>query len=62
MGRKGLSRSGVAALDRGWPVDEAVALVRRRRSPWEPGNDAFTSYLSAGLDVAALLVGPDPLG
>ncbi|MCX5151855.1 hypothetical protein AB0C90_01840 [Streptomyces sp. NPDC048550] len=52
----------MAALDRGWPVDEAVALVRRRRSPWEPGNDAFTSYLSAGLDVAALLVGPDPLG
>ncbi|MCX4626007.1 protein phosphatase [Streptomyces sp. NBC_01443] len=62
----GYNRSGLVVaqvlVERGLPVDEAVALVRRRRSPWALSNDAFTSYLSAGLDVAALLVGLDPLG
>ncbi|MEV6731201.1 MULTISPECIES: hypothetical protein [unclassified Streptomyces] len=62
----GYNRSGLVVaqvlVERGTPVDEAVAPVRRRRSPWALSNDAFTSYLSAGLDVAALLVGLDPLG
>lgn len=58
----GRSPLGRGARRAGTPVDEAVALVRRPRSPWALSNDAFTSYLSAGLDVAALLVGLDPLG
>ncbi|MGW6409123.1 hypothetical protein ACWF95_18375 [Streptomyces vinaceus] len=49
-------------IERGLPAAEAVALVRRRRSPGALRNDAFTGYLAAGLDVAALLVELDPLG
>ncbi|MEV0411263.1 protein phosphatase [Streptomyces sp. NPDC050448] len=64
--RSGCNRSGLVIaqvlVERGLPAAEAVALVRRRRSPWALNNDAFTSCLSAGLDVAVLLAGPDPLG
>uniref|UniRef100_A0AAU2JZL1 Protein phosphatase n=1 Tax=Streptomyces sp. NBC_00049 TaxID=2903617 RepID=A0AAU2JZL1_9ACTN len=61
----GYNRSGLVVaqclVDRGLAPADAIALVRRRRSPWALHNETFTSYLSAGLDVAALLVGPDPL-
>ncbi|MFI7179456.1 MULTISPECIES: protein-tyrosine phosphatase family protein [Streptomyces] len=60
----GYNRSGLVVarclVDRGLTPDEAVARVRRGRSPWALHNEAFTSYLTAGLDVAALLVGLDP--
>ncbi|MFB7785293.1 hypothetical protein ACFY0N_26620 [Streptomyces vinaceus] len=49
-------------IERGLPAAEALALVRRRRSPAALRNDAFTGYLAAGLDVAALLMELDPLG
>ncbi|MFD9411168.1 protein phosphatase [Streptomyces sp. NPDC059989] len=60
----GYNRSGLVVaqclIDRGMAPAEAIALVRRRRSPWALHNETFTSYLTAGLDVAALLVGLDP--
>ncbi|WP_404952967.1 protein phosphatase [Streptomyces sp. 147326] len=61
----GYNRSGLVVaqclVDRGLAPAEAIALVRRRRSPWALHNETFTSYLTAGLDAAALLVGLDPL-
>ncbi|MER6316921.1 protein phosphatase [Streptomyces sp. NPDC001581] len=61
----GYNRSGLVVaqclVDRGMAPAEAIALVRRRRSPWALHNETFTSYLTAGLDTAALLVGLDPL-
>lgn len=60
----GYNRSGLVVaqclVDRGLTPAEAVARVRRGRSPWALNNQAFTSYLTAGLDIAALLVGLDP--
>lgn len=62
----GYNRSGLVVaqvlVERGLPAGEAVALVRRRRSPRALDNDAFTSYLRAGLGVAALLLELEPLG
>ncbi|MFE5537375.1 protein phosphatase [Streptomyces sp. NPDC056492] len=62
----GYNRSGLVIaqmlIERGLPAGEAVALVRERRSPAALSNEAFTSYLSAGLGVAALLVGLEPPG
>ncbi len=34
--------------------------MRHGRSPWALNNEAFTAYLTAGLDIAALLVALDP--
>ncbi|MFF2787272.1 hypothetical protein ACFVT6_10965 [Streptomyces sp. NPDC058049] len=60
----GYNRSGLVVaqclVDRGLTPAEAVARVRLGRSPWALNNKAFTSYLTAGLDIAALLVGLDP--
>ncbi|MFG2874867.1 protein phosphatase [Streptomyces sp. NPDC048337] len=60
----GYNRSGLVVaqclVDRGMAPAEAIALVRRRRSPWALHNEAFTAYLASGLDVAALLVGLEP--
>ncbi|MGW0394543.1 protein-tyrosine phosphatase family protein [Streptomyces sp. NPDC003042] len=62
----GYNRSGLVVaqclVERGLTPDEAIALVRRRRSPWALHNEVFTSYLATGLDAAALLAEPDPLG
>ncbi|WP_405435645.1 protein phosphatase [Streptomyces avidinii] len=60
----GYNRSGLVVaqclVDRGLTPAEAIARVRRGRSSWALHNEAFTSYLTAGLDIAALLVGLDP--
>ncbi|MFD6967068.1 protein phosphatase [Streptomyces sp. NPDC059949] len=62
----GYNRSGLVVaqclVDRGLTPAEAIALVRRRRSPWALHNDTFTAYLTTGLDTAAQLVELDPLG
>ena len=60
----GYNRSGLVVaqvlvdLD-GHDPAEAIALVRRRRSPWALHNETFTAYLATGLDVARLLSGLD---
>jgi hypothetical protein len=55
----GFNRSGlvvVQALGRlGYSVDDAIVLVRCRRSKWALNNDLFVDYLTTGLDVASLL-------
>ncbi|MFJ3833185.1 hypothetical protein ACIPWI_35300 [Streptomyces sp. NPDC090046] len=60
----GYNRSGLVVaqclVDRGLAPAEAIACVRRGRSPWALHNAVFTSYLTAGPDIAALLVGLDP--
>jgi hypothetical protein len=38
-------------------VSEAIALVRRRRSPWALHNELFVQYLESGLPTARLLIG-----
>ncbi|MEU9378588.1 protein phosphatase [Streptomyces sp. NPDC048255] len=57
----GYNRSGLVVaqclIDRGLTPAEAIALVRRRRSPWALHNAHFTRYLTAGLDDAT----SDPL-
>ncbi|MFJ9770970.1 protein phosphatase [Kitasatospora sp. NPDC101157] len=57
----GYNRSGLvvaqALVDLGHPADEAVRLVRERRSPWALNNPVFVDYLNTGLDVAVLLTG-----
>ncbi|MFJ3914052.1 hypothetical protein [Streptomyces vinaceus] len=55
-------RAARMLIERRLSAAEAVALVRRRRSPGALGNDAFTGRLAAGPDAAALLVERDPLG
>ncbi|MFD9333338.1 protein phosphatase [Streptomyces sp. NPDC060028] len=61
----GYNRSGLVVaqclVERGLPAAEAIALVRRRRSPWALHNETFAAYLAAGLDTAALLAELDPL-
>ncbi|AWZ09667.1 MULTISPECIES: dual specificity protein phosphatase family protein [unclassified Streptomyces] len=60
----GYNRSGLVVaqclIDGGLTPDAAIGLVRRKRSAWALGNGAFTAYLAAGLDTAALLVDLDP--
>ncbi|MFF9642187.1 hypothetical protein [Kitasatospora aureofaciens] len=46
-----------ALVELGHGTDEAVRLVRERRSPWAPNNPVFVDCLNTGLDVAALLTG-----
>lgn len=61
----GYNRSGLVVaqclVDRGLTPADAIALVRRRRSPWALHNETFTGYLSAGLDAAARLGELEPL-
>ncbi|WIY04395.1 protein phosphatase [Amycolatopsis mongoliensis] len=60
----GLNRSGLvvaqALVELGLGVPEAIALVRRRRSPWALHNELFVRYLESGLPTARLLVGLGP--
>lgn len=55
----GFNRSGlvvVQALGRlGYGVDDAIFLVRYRRSKWALNNELFVNYLETGLDIASLL-------
>lgn len=57
----GYNRSGrvvaQALVELGHGTEEAVRLVRERRSPWALNNPVFVDYLNTGLDVAVLLTG-----
>ncbi|GII30547.1 protein-tyrosine phosphatase family protein [Planotetraspora mira] len=59
----GYNRSGLvivqALLTLGYSVDDAIFLVRYRRSKWALNNHLFVDYLTTGLSVAGLLVGLD---
>ncbi|MFI2606903.1 protein phosphatase [Kitasatospora sp. NPDC018619] len=61
--RSGYNRSGLVAVQAlaglGHGCEEAVRLVRERRSPWALNNPVFVDYLNTGLDVAVLLTGLD---
>ncbi|MFF3563779.1 protein phosphatase [Streptomyces sp. NPDC002574] len=58
----GYNRSGLVVVrtlvELGHDAPSAIALVRRRRSPWALNNPVFEQYLRCGLDVAELLAGP----
>jgi protein-tyrosine phosphatase len=55
----GYNRSGLvvahALVRQGHTVDEAIRLIRDRRSPWALHNELFVEYLRAGLSTARLL-------
>ncbi|MDG9721816.1 MULTISPECIES: protein-tyrosine phosphatase family protein [unclassified Streptomyces] len=55
----GYNRSGLVVahtlVRRGGTAEEAVRLIRARRSRWALHNDLFVEYLRAGLDTARLL-------
>ncbi|MFE9170517.1 dual specificity protein phosphatase family protein [Streptomyces kebangsaanensis] len=55
----GYNRSGLvvahALIRQGRSADEAIRLVRARRSPWALHNELFVDYLRAGLSTARLL-------
>ncbi|MBU6533734.1 dual specificity protein phosphatase family protein [Streptomyces sp. A108] len=55
----GYNRSGLVVaqtlMRRGADADEAVRLIRARRSPWALHNELFVAYLRAGLATARLL-------
>lgn len=55
----GYNRSGLvvahALVRRGHSAEEAIRLIRARRSPWALHNDLFVDYLRAGLPTARLL-------
>ncbi|WP_328873826.1 dual specificity protein phosphatase family protein [Streptomyces sp. NBC_00287] len=55
----GYNRSGLVVaqtlMRRGHSVEEAIRLIRSRRSPWALHNDLFVEYLRAGLSTARLL-------
>ncbi|GAA4559506.1 protein-tyrosine phosphatase family protein [Planotetraspora kaengkrachanensis] len=59
----GYNRSGLvivqALLTLGYSLDDAMFLVRNRRSKWALSNHLFVNYLTTGLGVAGLLVGLD---
>jgi hypothetical protein len=59
----GDNRSGLVVaqtlLNLGHSVEHAIALIRRRRSPWTLRNRLFVDYLTTGLSVAELLAGLD---
>jgi hypothetical protein len=48
-----------ALVHLGYQVDDAIFLVRYRRSKWALNNHLFVEYLTTGLDVAGLLVDLD---
>ncbi|MFF5258970.1 hypothetical protein ACFY4C_08490, partial [Actinomadura viridis] len=41
----------------GYSTEDAIFLVRYRRSKWALNNPLFVDYLNTGLDVARLLTG-----
>ncbi|MGW0880993.1 protein-tyrosine phosphatase family protein [Streptomyces sp. NPDC002671] len=55
----GYNRSGLvvahALVQRGRSAEEAIELIRGRRSPWALHNELFVDYLHAGLATARLL-------
>ncbi|MFD5628125.1 MULTISPECIES: dual specificity protein phosphatase family protein [unclassified Streptomyces] len=55
----GYNRSGLvvghALMRAGHTADEAIRLMRSRRSPWALHNELFVAYLRAGLTTARLL-------
>ena len=55
----GYNRSGLVVghtlMRRGHSADEAIRLIRSRRSPWALHNELFVEYLRAGLPTARLL-------
>lgn len=55
----GYNRSGLVVAQtlilRGRSAEEAIRLVRDRRSPWALHNELFAEYLRAGLSTARLL-------
>lgn len=55
----GYNRSGLviahALVHGGRSADEAIRLIRSRRSPWALHNELFVEYLRAGLPTARLL-------
>ncbi|MGW3105812.1 protein-tyrosine phosphatase family protein [Streptomyces sp. NPDC001100] len=55
----GYNRSGLvvahALVRRGYDTEEAIRLIRARRSPWALHNELFVEYLRAGLSTARLL-------
>ncbi|MEU0332549.1 dual specificity protein phosphatase family protein [Streptomyces sp. NPDC006193] len=55
----GYNRSGLvvahALVQRGHPADEAIRLIRARRSAWALHNELFVEYLRAGLSTVRLL-------
>jgi protein-tyrosine phosphatase len=55
----GYNRSGLvvahALIRRGRTAEEAIRLIRARRSPWALHNELFTEYLRVGLSTARLL-------
>jgi hypothetical protein len=55
----GLNRSGLVVAQAlghlGYRIDDAIFLIRYRRSKWALNNDLFVEYLTTGLDVAMLL-------
>ncbi|MFF0409397.1 protein phosphatase [Kitasatospora sp. NPDC004745] len=57
----GYNRSGLVVAQTlvglGHDPDEAVRVVRGRRSGWALNNAVFVEYLGTGLDVAMLLAG-----
>jgi protein-tyrosine phosphatase len=55
----GYNRSGLvvahALVRRGHSAEQAIRLIRSRRSPWALHNELFVDYLRAGLPTARLL-------
>jgi protein-tyrosine phosphatase len=55
----GYNRSGLvvahALVRRGHSAEQAIRLIRSRRSAWALHNDLFVDYLRAGLPTARLL-------
>jgi protein-tyrosine phosphatase len=55
----GYNRSGLviahALVRQGSSAEEAIRLIRARRSPWALHNELFVEYLRAGLSTARLL-------
>ncbi|GGN41333.1 protein-tyrosine phosphatase family protein [Streptomyces fuscichromogenes] len=55
----GYNRSGLVVaqtlVHQGCTAEEAIRLVRARRSPWALHNELFVAYLRAGLSTARLL-------
>ncbi|MFF4018275.1 dual specificity protein phosphatase family protein [Streptomyces sp. NPDC001843] len=55
----GYNRSGLviahALVRRGHDAEDAIRVVRARRSPWALHNELFVEYLRAGLATARLL-------
>jgi protein-tyrosine phosphatase len=46
-----------ALIDLGMSTQDAITLIRARRSPLVLNNELFVAYLDTGLDIAALLTG-----